>query len=124
MEATKDPTFFKLVILDGKVYMEKYNRACQTRDMFTIWGILYLSFSHNYILKIIHLFLFFTCVDPVFSCAFPLDGVTRFFYLFSEELIFRKKLGVTTYFYFIFEGKNKIRKKNPKCNSWRKKTSL
>ena len=40
-----------------------------------------------------------------------------FFILFGENLIFRKKLGVATYFYFIFKGKNKIRKKNPKCDS-------
>ena len=34
IEATKDPTFFKLVTLDGKVYMEKYKRTFQIRDVF------------------------------------------------------------------------------------------
>ncbi|XP_057981211.1 uncharacterized protein LOC131166649 [Malania oleifera] len=33
---------FRLVILDGKVYVEKYKDAYQTRDVFTIWGILQL----------------------------------------------------------------------------------
>ena len=42
-------------------------------------------------------------MDPAFARAFPLDDVTRFFYyLFSEKLIFRKRLGVATYFCFIF----------------------
>ena len=72
------------------------------------------SYGFNYILKIINL-----CgkwvVDLHFSRAFPLDGETRFF--FCENLIFfEKRLRVTTYFYFIFEGKNKIRNKNPKCD--------
>ena len=56
---------------------------------------------------------------PAFSRTFSLDGVTRFFYFFSENLIFRKRLGVATYLIF-FKGKNKIRNKNPKCDSWRK----
>ena len=32
MEAVSDPTFFKPVILDGKVHMEKYNGAFQISD--------------------------------------------------------------------------------------------
>ena len=58
---------------------------------------------------------------PHFARCVPTWWRNSLFYLFSENLIFRKRLGVTTYFYFIFEGKNKIRKKNPKCDSWRKK---
>ena len=42
-------------------------------------------------------------MDPVFRLnAFPLDGKTHFFHLFGENLIFRKRLGVATYFCFIF----------------------
>ena len=56
-------------------------------------------------------------MDLAFSLdAFPLDDETRFFHLFSKKLIFRKRLGVATYFNF-FKGKNKIRNKNPKCDS-------
>ena len=40
-----------------------------------------------------------------------------FFYLFGENYDFYKRLGVATYFCFIFKGKNKIRKKNPKYDS-------
>ncbi|XVE77111.1 hypothetical protein DITRI_Ditri13aG0035800 [Diplodiscus trichospermus] len=33
---------FRLVIVKGRVYVEKYRKAIQTRDMFTFWGILQL----------------------------------------------------------------------------------
>ena len=33
---------FRLVIVKGKAYMEKYRQSIQTRDMFTLWGILQL----------------------------------------------------------------------------------
>ena len=57
-------------------------------------------------------------VDPTFhTMRSLLNGETRLLFLFGENLIFRKRLGVATYFCFIFEGKNKIRKKNPKYDS-------
>ncbi|MED6196569.1 hypothetical protein PIB30_048658 [Stylosanthes scabra] len=33
---------FRLVIVNGKAYVEKYKKSFQTRDVFTIWGILQL----------------------------------------------------------------------------------
>ncbi|XP_065864331.1 uncharacterized protein [Euphorbia lathyris] len=33
---------FKLIILKGKVYVEKFRDSYQTRDVFTVWGILQL----------------------------------------------------------------------------------
>ncbi|XP_027348989.1 O-glucosyltransferase rumi-like [Abrus precatorius] len=33
---------FRLVIIQGKAYLEKYEGSFQTRDLFTIWGILQL----------------------------------------------------------------------------------
>ncbi|XVE73884.1 hypothetical protein DITRI_Ditri11bG0154400 [Diplodiscus trichospermus] len=33
---------FRLVIVQGKAYVEKYSKPYQTRDVFTIWGILQL----------------------------------------------------------------------------------
>ncbi|KAK1352830.1 Glycosyltransferase [Heracleum sosnowskyi] len=33
---------FRLVIVQGKVYIEKFRKSIQTRDVFTIWGILQL----------------------------------------------------------------------------------
>ena len=63
-------------------------------------------------------------VDPRFLYVFPLDGVTRFFYLFGENLIFRKRLGVTTYFCFIFFKRKQNKKENLKCDSLIGKDSL
>ncbi|BFG21946.1 hypothetical protein CerSpe_082200 [Prunus speciosa] len=33
---------FRLLIVDGKAYLEKYRQSFQSRDMFTLWGILQL----------------------------------------------------------------------------------
>ncbi|BBN68226.1 hypothetical protein Prudu_339S000300 [Prunus dulcis] len=33
---------FRLLIVDGKAFIEKYSQSFQTRDMFTLWGILQL----------------------------------------------------------------------------------
>ena len=60
-------------------------------------------------------FLYEMAVDPHFSHASPLDGETRFLLLLENHL--KKRFGVATYFCFILKGKNKIRKKNPKCDS-------
>ena len=55
-------------------------------------------------------------VDPAFQLdAFLLDGMTCFF-LFGEKYDFQKRLGVATYFCFIFKGKQN-KKENPKCDS-------
>ncbi|KAH9610658.1 hypothetical protein KSS87_006015 [Heliosperma pusillum] len=42
VESAKGFAFFRLVVVDGKVYWEKYRDAYQTRDVFTVWGILQL----------------------------------------------------------------------------------
>ncbi|XP_038708789.1 O-glucosyltransferase rumi homolog [Tripterygium wilfordii] len=34
---------FRLAIVDGKVYVKKYKKPFQTRDVFTIWGIVQLT---------------------------------------------------------------------------------
>ena len=59
---------FRLVILDGRVYMEKYRGAFQTRDVFTLWGILQLL--SRYPGRIPDLELMFNCGDmPVVPYA-------------------------------------------------------
>ncbi|KAJ9681524.1 hypothetical protein PVL29_020412 [Vitis rotundifolia] len=40
MERAKTPAHIRVVVVDGKVYTEKYKWVFQTRDVFTIWGIL------------------------------------------------------------------------------------
>ncbi|KAK9914254.1 hypothetical protein M0R45_038043 [Rubus argutus] len=52
---------FKLVILNGRAYVEKYRKSFQTRDVFTVWGILQLL--RRYPGKVPDLELMFDCVD-------------------------------------------------------------
>ncbi|KAB1205229.1 hypothetical protein CJ030_MR7G012135 [Morella rubra] len=61
VERGKDLADFRLVILKGKAYVERYRRSFQTRDLFTIWGILQLL--RLYPGKIPDLDLMFTCGD-------------------------------------------------------------
>lgn len=42
IESSKPKADFRLVVVKGIVYVEKYRRVFQTRDVFTIWGILQL----------------------------------------------------------------------------------
>ena len=57
-----------------------------------------------------------SCGPYILLHAFPLDGAIRF--LFIEKYDFYKRLGVATYFYFIFKGKKQNKKeKTFKCDS-------
>ncbi|GAB4861793.1 hypothetical protein Ancab_037050 [Ancistrocladus abbreviatus] len=61
VEAGKKQAFFRLVIVNGRAYVEKYKNAFQTRDNFTIWGILQLL--RLYPGKLPDLDLMFECDD-------------------------------------------------------------
>ena len=61
VERAKRTANFRLVILNGRAYVEKYERAFQTRDVFTLWGILQLL--RKYPGKVPDLELMFDCVD-------------------------------------------------------------
>ncbi|KAK7274491.1 hypothetical protein RIF29_15583 [Crotalaria pallida] len=62
VERGKHISNFRLVIIDGKAYIEKHaQKVFQTRDMFTIWGILQLL--RLYPGKIPDLELMFECGD-------------------------------------------------------------
>ncbi|KAH7848197.1 hypothetical protein Vadar_015695 [Vaccinium darrowii] len=61
VERAKRTANFRLVVVDGKAYVERYRRAFQTRDVFTQWGILQLL--RRYPGKIPDLDLMFDCVD-------------------------------------------------------------
>ncbi|KAL7147466.1 hypothetical protein ABFS83_06G109500 [Erythranthe nasuta] len=52
---------FRLIILNGKAYVETYRKSFQSRDTFTLWGILQLL--RRYPGKIPDLDLMFDCVD-------------------------------------------------------------
>ncbi|XP_061358965.1 uncharacterized protein LOC133303114 isoform X1 [Gastrolobium bilobum] len=61
VERAKATANFKLVILKGKAYLETYEKAFQTRDVYTLWGILQLL--RRYPGKVPDLELMFDCVD-------------------------------------------------------------
>ncbi|GKA97024.1 O-glucosyltransferase Rumi [Tanacetum coccineum] len=52
---------FRLVILNGRAYVETYEKSFQSRDIFTLWGILQLL--RRYPGKVPDLDLMFDCVD-------------------------------------------------------------
>ncbi|XP_004300778.1 PREDICTED: protein O-glucosyltransferase 1-like [Fragaria vesca subsp. vesca] len=61
VEKAKKTAHFRLVIVDGKAYVENYKKSIQTRDVFTIWGILQLL--RRYPGKVPDLELMFDCND-------------------------------------------------------------
>lgn len=61
VERAKRTANFRLVIVNGRAYIERYRRAFQTRDIFTQWGILQLL--RRYPGKLPDLDLMFDCVD-------------------------------------------------------------
>ncbi|KAK7380308.1 hypothetical protein VNO78_32816 [Psophocarpus tetragonolobus] len=66
VERGRETANFKLVIVKGKAYLETYEKGFQTRDVFTLWGILQLL--RRYPGKVPDLEIMFDCVDwPVLS---------------------------------------------------------
>ncbi|CAO2835097.1 unnamed protein product [Amaranthus hypochondriacus] len=61
VEAGKSLANFRVVIVAGRVYVEKYKKCYQTRDEFTIWGI--LQMLRLYPGKLPDLDLMFECND-------------------------------------------------------------
>ncbi|KAH9603485.1 hypothetical protein KSS87_010001 [Heliosperma pusillum] len=75
VESAKRTANFRLVILNGKAYVEKYQRPYQTRDVFTVWGILQLL--RRYPGRVPDLELMFDCVDwPVILKRHPWPNAT------------------------------------------------
>ncbi|RDY13134.1 hypothetical protein CR513_01992, partial [Mucuna pruriens] len=61
VERGKNISHFKLIIVNGKAYVEKYSKSFQTRDVFTMWGIVQLL--RLYPGKVPDLELMFQCGD-------------------------------------------------------------
>lgn len=61
VERANNTAHFRLVIVKGKVYVEKYKKSIQTRDVFTLWGILQLL--RRYPGRLPDLELMFDCDD-------------------------------------------------------------
>lgn len=61
IKKAKERAHFKLTIVNGKAYVESFNRAFQTRDLFTWWGVLQLL--RRYPGQVPDLELVFNCHD-------------------------------------------------------------
>jgi hypothetical protein len=61
VESLKPTANFRLVIVKGKAFVERYTKAYQTRDVFTLWGILQLL--RRYPGQVPDLDLMFDCID-------------------------------------------------------------
>ena len=69
VESAKRTANFRLVISNGKAYVERYKKSWQTRDVFTLWG--FLQLLRKYPGRVPDLELMFDCVDwPVISKRF------------------------------------------------------
>lgn len=62
VDSARDFANFRVLIVKGKVYVERYQNAFETRDVFTIWGIVQLL--RLYPGKVPDLDLMFWCDDP------------------------------------------------------------
>ncbi|TKW27986.1 hypothetical protein SEVIR_3G293800v4 [Setaria viridis] len=71
VESVRDKATFRLVVVSGRAYVEKLHRAYQTRDVFTLWGILQLM--ARYPGRVPDLDLMFFCGDipEVRAAAYP-----------------------------------------------------
>ncbi|CAL4907419.1 unnamed protein product [Urochloa decumbens] len=68
VERARDKATFRLVVVAGRAYVEKYRPAFQTRNVFTLWGILQLL--SRYPGRVPDLDLMFFCDDtPVVQAA-------------------------------------------------------
>ncbi|KAL6981936.1 hypothetical protein U1Q18_023554 [Sarracenia purpurea var. burkii] len=61
VEGARRTAHFKLVILNDRVYVNKYRKSIQTRDLFTMWGIVQLL--RRYPGRLPDLELMFDCDD-------------------------------------------------------------
>jgi len=61
VERARRTATFRLVILKGRMYIRTYTKSFQTRDVFTIWGLIQLMENYGGMLP--DLDLMFDCVD-------------------------------------------------------------
>ncbi|KDP22277.1 hypothetical protein JCGZ_26108 [Jatropha curcas] len=61
VERAKTTANFRLTIVNGRAYLEMFEKAFQTRDVFTLWGILQLL--RKYPGRVPDLEMMFDCVD-------------------------------------------------------------
>ncbi|EOA23765.1 hypothetical protein CARUB_v10016976mg [Capsella rubella] len=75
LERANATAIFRLAIIDGRIYVENFREAFQTRDVFTIWG--FVQLLRRYPGKIPDLELMFDCVDWPVVKAEEYSGVDK-----------------------------------------------
>ncbi|WOL17354.1 protein O-glucosyltransferase 1 [Canna indica] len=69
VEEAQKSAAFRLLVIDGKLYVEKYHRVFQTRDLFTLWG--FVQLANRYPGRLPDLDLMFNCEDmPVVKASY------------------------------------------------------
>ncbi|CAL9152446.1 unnamed protein product [Musa hybrid cultivar] len=61
VESAQKLAAFRLLVIDGRVYVEQYHRVFQTRDLFTLWG--FVQLANRYPGYLPDLDLMFNCED-------------------------------------------------------------
>ncbi|GJR92397.1 O-glucosyltransferase Rumi [Tanacetum coccineum] len=61
VDGAKPSAHFRLIVLDGKAYVEKFRKSIQTRDLFTLWG--FQQLFRRYPGRVPDLELMFDCND-------------------------------------------------------------
>ncbi|RLN00293.1 O-glucosyltransferase rumi-like [Panicum miliaceum] len=71
VERARDKATFRLVVVAGRAYVEKYRPAFQTRDVFTLWGILQLLARYPGCVPDLDLMFFCDDTPVVHAAAYP-----------------------------------------------------
>ena len=85
VERARDKATFRLVVVAGRAYVDKYRPAFQTRDVFTLWGILQLL--ARYPGRVPDLDLMFFCDDTpvVHAAAYPDPSVAPPLFMYCKN---------------------------------------
>ncbi|EXB29381.1 hypothetical protein L484_001024 [Morus notabilis] len=90
LERARMGAYFRLVIVNGKAYVEKYRDSYQTRDVISLWG--FLQLLRKYPGKVPDLELMFDCADwPEFdeNGVDAANGTDQLPLLFPKLVLFR-----------------------------------
>ncbi|KAG2628459.1 hypothetical protein PVAP13_3KG390400 [Panicum virgatum] len=71
VERARGMATFRLVVVGGRAYVEKYHPAYQTRDVFTLWGILQLLARYPGRVPDLNLMFFCGDIPVVRAAAYP-----------------------------------------------------
>lgn len=62
VERAQPMAAFRLLVINGRLYVEQYHHVFQTRDLFTLWG--FVQLANRFPGRLPDLDLMFNCEDP------------------------------------------------------------